>query len=84
MAKKTETQKLQECADEIWGKGKMEISHEPFVGFWLSATDAIDVFDPSMDTRLIGRDSHEAHAELDAMADLVKEQAQRENAIRGL
>ena len=73
MARKTETQKLQAYADEIWGVGKIEIVYEgPFKGFSMIPTDDFGTDDPTMDSRLIGRDSHEAHAELDAMADLAK------------
>jgi len=78
MVRKTETQKLQEYADAIWGVGKMKVQFIRFVGF-----EMIDAEDIRMG-RIIGRDASEAHAELDAMADLAKAQAQQENAIRGL
>ena len=78
MARKTETQKLQNYADEIWGVGKMEIRHIPFKGF-----EMIDITDVRLG-RMLGRNAAEAHAELDAMADIAKAQAQLDNAIRGL
>lgn len=69
MARQTETQKLQEYADEIWGKSKMRIRFMRFVGFEMS--------DPGddRDGRIIGRNAAEAQAELDEMADLKQEQA---------
>ena len=73
MARKTETQKLQEYADEIWGVGKMEIIYEgPFKGFSMIATDDFGTDDPTMDERMLGRNATEAHAELDTMADLAE------------
>ena len=66
MARKTETQKLQDYADEIWGVGKMEIRHIPFKGF-----EMIDVTDIRLG-RMLGCNAAEAHAELDTMADLSK------------
>jgi len=73
MARKTETQKLQDYADEIWGVGKMEVVYEgPFKGFSIIPTDDFGTDDPMMYYRFIGQDASEAHAELDTMADLSK------------
>jgi len=77
MARKTETQRLQKYADEIWSVGEYTIHFITGKGYML--WDNVDGLQ-----RLLGRDASEAHAELDSMADLAKAQAQAENAIRGL
>jgi len=66
MARKTETRKLQEYADEIWGNRRMEVRHIPFKGF-----EMIDSADVRLG-RMLGRNATEAHAELDTMADLAE------------
>ena len=72
MTRKTETQKLQEYADEIWGVGRMEIVYEgAFKGYYLMDGVAFPDVDCS---RSIGRNAAEAHAELDAMADMKRAQ----------
>jgi len=76
MAKKSETQKLQQYADSIWSRCEYSIWHVAGKGYMLRDNDGSQ--------RLLGRNANEAHAELDAMADLMKAQMQAENAYRGL
>ena len=77
MAKKSETQKLQQYADSIWSRCEYSVWHVAGKGYMLrDSEDATQ--------RLLGRNANEAHAELDAMADLAKAQMQAESAYRGL
>lgn len=62
----TETQKLQDYCDEIWGAEFYRVEYEPFKGF--SAVSQRDDTPPH--AQFLGVTSAHAHAHLDEMAEL--------------